>query len=161
FGNRGQADYAAASEILNKLAHELDRRWDARVVSIDWGPWLTTGMVSPVLQEEFERRGVVLIPIDEGVRMLEQELRNGRKGEAEVVMGGATGLAAASAYDPGSGRHRRPVAAAPMLAVNTTRNGARGDAFELVRTFGLEDDVFLNDHRIDGRPILPFAVAME
>ena len=57
FGNRGQADYAAASEILNKLAHELDRRWPARVVSIDWGPWLTTGMVSPALQEEFERSG--------------------------------------------------------------------------------------------------------
>ena len=96
FGNRGQADYAAASEILNKLAHELDRRWPARVVSIDWGPWLTTGMVSPALQEEFERRGVVLIPIDEGCRLFEQELRNGRKGEAEVVIGGATGLAGAT-----------------------------------------------------------------
>ena len=39
FGNRGQADYAAASEVLGKLAHELDSRWPARVVSIDWGPW--------------------------------------------------------------------------------------------------------------------------
>ena len=96
FGNRGQADYAAASEILNKLAHELDRSWPARVVSIDWGPWLTTGMVSPALQEEFERRGVTLIPIDEGCRLFVQELRNGRKGEPEVVIGGATGLAGAS-----------------------------------------------------------------
>ena len=53
FGNRGQADYAAASEVLNKLAHELDRRWPGRVVSIDWGPWLTTGMVSPAVQSQF------------------------------------------------------------------------------------------------------------
>ena len=29
FGNRGQADYAAASEILSKLAHSLDGRWPA------------------------------------------------------------------------------------------------------------------------------------
>ena len=27
FGNVGQSDYAAANEILNKLAHWLDRRW--------------------------------------------------------------------------------------------------------------------------------------
>ena len=39
FGNRGQADYAAASEVLNKLAQELDRRWASRVVAINWGPW--------------------------------------------------------------------------------------------------------------------------
>ena len=32
FGNRGQADYAAASEVLNKLAQELDHRWPGRVV---------------------------------------------------------------------------------------------------------------------------------
>ena len=47
FGNRGQSDYAAASEVLAKLAHELDRRWAARVVAIDWGPWRSAGMVSP------------------------------------------------------------------------------------------------------------------
>ena len=37
FGNVGQSDYAAANEILNKLAHWLDRRWPGRVVSLIWG----------------------------------------------------------------------------------------------------------------------------
>ena len=80
FGNRGQADYAAASEVLGKLAHELDRRWPARVVAIDWGPWRSAGMVSPLLEQEFARRGVALIGLDQGCRMLEEELSRGREG---------------------------------------------------------------------------------
>ncbi len=91
FGNRGQADYAAASEVLGKLAHELDARWPARVVAVDWGPWRAAGMVSPWLEEEFARRGVALIGLDQGARMLEEELSRGRKGEAEIVIGAAPG----------------------------------------------------------------------
>ena len=70
-------------------------------------------MVSPALQQEFERRGVVLIPIDEGCRLFEQELRHGRKGEAEVVIGGATGLAApTTARRPAGSRTSTEAAAA-------------------------------------------------
>ena len=46
FGNVGQSDYAAANEILNKLAHWLDRRSAGRVLSVIWGPWSGVGMVS-------------------------------------------------------------------------------------------------------------------
>ena len=46
FGNVGQSDYAAANEILNKLARWLDRRQPGRVVSVIWGPWSGVGMVS-------------------------------------------------------------------------------------------------------------------
>ncbi len=46
FGNAGQSDYAAANEVLNKLALWLDRRWPGRVVAMNWGPWSGVGMVS-------------------------------------------------------------------------------------------------------------------
>ncbi|HIA00883.1 MAG TPA: SDR family NAD(P)-dependent oxidoreductase, partial [Myxococcales bacterium] len=39
FGNRGQSDYAAANEALDKIALSLNERVDGRVVSINWGPW--------------------------------------------------------------------------------------------------------------------------
>ncbi len=39
FGNRGQADYAAANDSLDRLAVTLKRRLPARVLSINWGPW--------------------------------------------------------------------------------------------------------------------------
>ena len=86
FGNRGQSDYAAANEILNKLAVSLDRCWPGRVVAINWGPWDAPGMVSDELRHDFARRGVSLVPAAEGVRRLLDELSSGRKGEAEVLI---------------------------------------------------------------------------
>ena len=88
FGNRGQADYAAANEVLNKLAIYLDRAWPGRVVSMNWGPWATTGMVSPEVRRQFAERGVDLIPPSVGRRRLEEELHYGRQGEVEVIIGG-------------------------------------------------------------------------
>ncbi len=190
FGNRGQADYAAASEVLGKLAHELDREWPARVVSVDWGPWRAAGMVSSWLEEEFARRGVALIELDEGARMLDEELRRGSKGEAEIVIGAATGLAGeqaglgASAAEPGTPapsvaeiapRAPEPTVAGAALETDglvllsgaselarTQEGQAREDGgWEARYTFALERDRYLGDHRIDGRPVLPFAVAME
>jgi acyl transferase domain-containing protein/NAD(P)H-dependent flavin oxidoreductase YrpB (nitropropane dioxygenase family)/NAD(P)-dependent dehydrogenase (short-subunit alcohol dehydrogenase family) len=139
FGNSGQADYAAASEVLSKLAHELDARWPGRVVSIDWGPWRSAGMVSEWLEQEFARRGVALIGLDQGCRMLYEELNRGHKGEAEVVVGAATGLAGGESL--------------PLLA--DASSGHTSYTLDLAR------DLYLDDHRIDGRPVLPFAVAME
>ena len=69
--------------------------------------------------------------------MLEEELRRGREGEAEVVIGATTGLST-------------PAARQPLL-----REG------EQVRKLELERDRYLDDHRVDGHPVLPFAVAME
>jgi NAD(P)-dependent dehydrogenase (short-subunit alcohol dehydrogenase family) len=86
FGNRGQSDYAAANEVLNKLAIYLDHRWPGRVVSINWGPWDAPGMVSAELRHEFTRRGVSLIPVESGVRHFLDELAYGRKGEVEVLV---------------------------------------------------------------------------
>ena len=173
FGNRGQGDYAAASEVLNKLAQDLDRRWPGRVVSINWGPWLTTGMVSPEVHRQFAERQVALIPPDVGCRMLLEELRSGRKGEAEVLIGGSTGPGlvpegrhvAANAGTAGIGRtpadDRRDVRPLPMLAgVGPLHRGDRGSV-EVVRRLDPEQDLYLRDHCLDDRPVLPFAVAME
>ena len=88
FGNRGQSDYAAANEVLNKLAIYLDHHSPARVVSINWGPWAKLGMVSPELEREFDRRGVVMIPPRIGRDRFREELRYGRKGDVEVIIGG-------------------------------------------------------------------------
>ncbi len=80
-GNTGQADYAMANEILNKVAvAESERRGSEVVVkSLGWGPW-AGGMVSPALKSHFEAMGVALIPIDEGARML---VRRNRQSAAQ------------------------------------------------------------------------------
>jgi len=90
FGNVGQSDYAAANEILNKLAHWLDRRWPGRVVSLIWGPWSGVGMVSQ-LENHLGRRGLGLISPEVGSSLLINELRHGRKGDVEVIYSGGLG----------------------------------------------------------------------
>lgn len=145
FGNRGQADYAAAGEVLNKLAQELDRRWDARVVSINWGPW-KAGMVTPEIERQFALHGVEPIPVETGRRRFGEELRRGRKGEAEVVIGGVTESAA-----------RAPALLGPEATITQRADGG----IEILRPLDPEHDRYLDDHRLDGTPVLPFAVAME
>jgi acyl transferase domain-containing protein/NAD(P)H-dependent flavin oxidoreductase YrpB (nitropropane dioxygenase family)/NADP-dependent 3-hydroxy acid dehydrogenase YdfG len=85
FGNRGQVDYAAANDTLAELSRWLDRRVDARVVTIDWGPWAGGGMVSAELEREFARRGIGLLDADDAVERLLDELRSAAS-EPEVVV---------------------------------------------------------------------------
>lgn len=85
FGNAGQSDYSAANEFLNKLASDLDRKWPGRVVAVNWGAW-DAGMVSDELRRLYATRDIHLIPIPEGVRFLEHELRLLGHREPEVVI---------------------------------------------------------------------------
>lgn len=151
FGNRGQADYAAANEVLNKLAACLDRDWPARVVAMNWGPWDTEGMVSDEVRRQFAERGVELIPGDLGVRRLLEELNFGVCGESEVVIGGARWVSRPEQQESRS--------SFPLLSsgVFSSREGV----VEVVRELNVEHDLYLNDHRLDGRPVLPLAVSTE
>jgi NAD(P)-dependent dehydrogenase (short-subunit alcohol dehydrogenase family) len=103
FGNVGQSDYAAANEILNKLAQWLDRRWPGRVVSVNWGPWSGVGMVSH-LESHLGRRGLGMIAPEAGPALLIDELRYGRKGDVEVL------------YTGGLGTLEQPIRAEPSAA---------------------------------------------
>ncbi len=97
FGNRGQSDYAAANEAMNKLAVRLDHLWPARVVAMNWGPWAGSGMASPEVRRQFAERGIHVIDPSEGRRALDLELSYGRKGDVEVVLGAGPWAASISA----------------------------------------------------------------
>ena len=87
FGNPGQADYAAANRALDALALRLDADWPGRVVSISWGPWDGTGMVTPEVRAQFLRRGITPVEPTAGIQAFLDEIRYGRKGEAQVLIG--------------------------------------------------------------------------
>ena len=90
FGNVGQSDYAAANDLLNKLALWLVKRWAGRVVSMNWGPWSGVGMVSE-LERHLGGKGLGMIPPDLGRTLLLNELLYGRKGEVEIIAAGELG----------------------------------------------------------------------
>jgi len=87
-GNHGQADYAMANEVLNKVAALEQRRRGPRclVRALGWGPW-DGGMVDAGVRARFASMGVPLIPLAEGARWMRDELC--AAGDAEVVIGGA------------------------------------------------------------------------
>ncbi len=86
FGNRGQIDYAAANDVLDKIAHVWQSHISGRVLSVNWGPWADTGMVSEALEREYRRKGIGLIAQDEGVAALLRELAQVDSVTPQVVL---------------------------------------------------------------------------
>ncbi|WP_207217510.1 MULTISPECIES: type I polyketide synthase [Sorangium] len=88
FGNRGQSDYAAANEVMNHLAAQLDARWPAtRVVSIGWGPWRDVGMAGEGVLRRLAAQGIAPIDVEAGCRFFVDELSRGPEGDAVVIAG--------------------------------------------------------------------------
>jgi acyl transferase domain-containing protein/NAD(P)-dependent dehydrogenase (short-subunit alcohol dehydrogenase family) len=137
FGRVGQVDYAAANEVLNKIAQrESQRRPHCRVLSINWGPW-DGGMVTPTLKKIFAGEGIGLIPLKAGADFLIQEINQTSDPSVEVVV-----LA-----DPVHAEEQS-ASSSPMSV-----------AFE--RTLNVEEYPFLTSHVIDGKAVLPLAMMME
>ena len=150
-GNKGQADYAAANEVLNKMARrESARRPDCRVIAVNWGPW-DGGMVSAALKREFVKRGIDLIPEGAGTLALLAEMGRTAENPVEVVIG--AGLLPAG---KDSATHSVPPAAVKPAAPKNR---------PLSLTFQREIDTrqypILNSHILDGKPVVPFALMAE
>ncbi|MDI6796901.1 MAG: SDR family NAD(P)-dependent oxidoreductase, partial [Desulfatibacillaceae bacterium] len=129
YGNPGQADYAAANEILNKAAHCFARLHPkCRVVSFNWGP-IDGGMVTPQLKKLFINRGVQVLPTDEATRIFVQALCSPDADSVQILAGGAMEIPAKPAGEPMS--------------------------FSMTRRLSLAQNPFLPDHSIGGNPVLP------
>ncbi|MFK7860641.1 MAG: SDR family NAD(P)-dependent oxidoreductase [Granulosicoccus sp.] len=89
YGNTGQADYAMANDVLNRVAKSFKQRWPAATVkSFNWGPW-DSGMVDQTLARYFEERGIGLIPVQEGAALFADEMLSADKGAVELLVGDA------------------------------------------------------------------------
>jgi len=138
FGRIGQADYAVANEVLNKLAQvEARRRPGCRAVSFNWGPW-DGGMVSAPLKKVFASEGIGLIDLAAGGEFLVREIA-AAGAPVEIV-------AIASA--------KKEAAKAPAKAEPTLE-----EAFTL--KLSVQDYPFLRSHVLDGKAVLPMAVIAE
>ncbi len=155
FGNQGQCDYAAANEVLNKLTVYLNNTWPGRVVSINWGPWDKSGMVTPELQRQFAQRGVEMVPCHLGPKKLDQELCFGQKRHSEVILGGIGWTTKQKKINLVPARNF------PMIVRNTDLVRKTEGCIEVTKKLVLSQDLFLQDHKLDGKPVLPASMAME
>jgi NAD(P)-dependent dehydrogenase (short-subunit alcohol dehydrogenase family)/acyl carrier protein len=134
-GRVGQVDYAAANEVLNKLAQvEARRRPGCRVVSVNWGPW-NGGMATPGVRKLFEQEGIGLIEPAAGAEFLVRELSADGKGAVEVL------------------------ALAPSKAIEPVVSAEDSVAF--VREVSVEALPCLESHVFNGRAVLPAALMVE
>ncbi|MCX2586259.1 type I polyketide synthase [Pedobacter sp. MR22-3] len=87
YGNRGQTDYAAANSVMDKYAWALKQKIKGKVMAINWGPWKGAGMVSPTLEKEYQRRGIALIPLQDGMETFLNELKYGKESQVLIMAG--------------------------------------------------------------------------
>jgi len=154
-GNVGQADYAMANEVLNKVAQNLTVDYPAaRVCALNWGPW-EGGMVTPALKRSFARQGVGLISYQAGAAHLLAVMgRPQSAAPVETVVGAGLPV------------REQPEARHPALEMVAAAASAATDAASPLRTtFSKEIDLarfpILDAHRLDGIPVVPFALMTE
>jgi acyl transferase domain-containing protein/NADP-dependent 3-hydroxy acid dehydrogenase YdfG len=150
-GRKGQVDYAVANEVLNKVARQQARRLPScRVVSVNWGPW-DGGMVTPALKKLFESEGVGCIAPAEGADYLVKELGQLADRAVEVVVLQGSGI-----------RGQESGLCSPTPAPDPpSPDGGRSLPVAFERTLDLADHPVLEAHVLDGRPVLPLALALE
>jgi acyl transferase domain-containing protein/NAD(P)-dependent dehydrogenase (short-subunit alcohol dehydrogenase family) len=156
FGNAGQCDYTAANDVINKIAIYLDHRWPGRVFAVNWGPWSGGGMASEDVQRQFRERGVQPISPLQGARNFELELRKGHKGEPEVIMGEGPWRKAVNL----TGGDDVIESDLPLLQKNLSMTMKNGFV-EIRRRLDPDQDLYLQDHRLDTQPVMPAAMAVE
>lgn len=177
YGNPGQSDYAAANEVLMRLAWQLDSQWSqTRVLSVAWGPW-DGGMASAQVKAQFRAQGIVPIEIESGRAFLQQEIALGLKGDTEVIAGEGPWeqheakaavltevlpeAALANRVDTLSNQSI-PLSDLPLGLLLREPPQLQADGSWLGNYWlSLERDHYLTDHRLDNQPVLPATVALE
>ena len=148
-GNRGQCDYAAVNELVNRFAWWLHHRWtNVRISSINWGPW-ENGMASAEVNRQFQQRGVTPIPPDQGRAFFKREVLFAPPDEVEIVAGFFSRF-----------KEKQPVSIRwPFVHGRAVQHNAGEASVDL--SLCVKDYPFLADHRIDGKVVVPWAVAVE
>ncbi len=165
FGNAGQTDYAAANDLLCKIASSMRRTSpDTHAVALDWTAWGGIGMATRgSIPRIMEAAGVQMLPPEAGIAWIRRELTSGTAA-GEVVVAGTMGMMAAE-FDPDGGIDPSAFTdacaqAGPMVGEVTRFSVHDG----LVVTTELDPTAqpFLDDHRSDRvTALLPGVMGIE
>ncbi|HUO69954.1 MAG TPA: SDR family NAD(P)-dependent oxidoreductase [Solirubrobacteraceae bacterium] len=164
FGNRGQTDYSAANDLLCKSVSHMRRGGRTRGIAIDWTAWAQIGMASRgSIPKVMEAAGIDMLPPEIGVPAVRRELVAAGDGR-EVIVAGSLGIMSAERHPTGGLDPELATAAlqdrgGPMTGA-VAAFSADGTV-TIVTELDPARQAFLNDHRIDGTPVLPGVMGME
>ncbi|MBD3418834.1 MAG: SDR family oxidoreductase [Chitinivibrionales bacterium] len=151
-GNRGQADYAAANSVASALACKYATLWPGKCFSALWGPWAKTGMASKGVQDQFAQRGIVSIEPEAGRTRLVDEL-GCINAACQVIFGQGP-------WDPATDPTEMIPAGSPALTNSSVGQSSPGGTSRALRV-DVHRHTYLRDHVVDGKPVLPAAMALE
>ncbi|MGI2126220.1 beta-ketoacyl synthase N-terminal-like domain-containing protein [Shewanella oncorhynchi] len=166
YGNTGQSDYAMSNDILNKAALQLAQQLpNAKVMSFDWGPW-DGGMVNPALKKMFMDRGVYVIPLKAGAELFASQLLS-NTGAQLLVGTDMQGTVPSDEQATQGSNLKKPEAdlttdaSDPHALASTLAAIAFTRPLTLQRALDPKAMIFIEDHCINGNPVLPTVCAIQ
>lgn len=160
YGNRGQSDYSAANDLLNKFTTTLRVQFPkTRCVALNWTAWDEVGLayrsgVSSIMREY----GLDLISPQDAARHFRDEILYG-SGPVEVVIAGNLGMLETDAQTAVSPSVKPDLEGAVML--DKIVDYHRGAELVAHRTIDPRKDQWIQDHVVGGTPLLPGVLGVE
>jgi NAD(P)-dependent dehydrogenase (short-subunit alcohol dehydrogenase family) len=168
FGNVGQTDYSAANDLLCKAVSSFrSRRPGTRGLAIDWTAWADIGMATRgSIPKMMEAAGIEMLSASAGIPVVRRELTGGGFADGEIVVGGGLGALIDERHRTGGLDLSRVQEAATRWGSGVVISTARvvmtqHEGLVLEAEFDPVRQPFLNDHRIDGTPVLPGVMGVE
>jgi NAD(P)-dependent dehydrogenase (short-subunit alcohol dehydrogenase family) len=165
FGNAGQTDYSAANDLLCKSISSVRRGGPVgRGIAIDWTAWAEIGMASRgSIPKMMEMASIDMLPPRVGVPIVRRELTAAGPG-GEVLVAGSLGLMLEERHPTGGidpEKATELVAAPPGPMTGRIAAMTVGEGLRVLADLDPSRQAFLNDHRIDGIPVLPGVMGIE
>ena len=169
FGNIGQTDYSAANDLLNKYAQFCGKRFDGRMkaVSMNWTGWKGVGMATRgSFTKIFDEMGVDMIPLEDGVPRVREEILYGNN--EEVVIAGNVADIDSDGLIVGN----KTKEFKKLLSEHESRRDKYSMIDEILafesdslivakKRLDTEQDLYLKDHAIESVPYLPAVMGIE
>ncbi len=167
FGNGGQTDYSAANDLLCKYTSSCrTTRPQTRGIVIDWTAWGGIGMATRgSIPKMMELAGIDMLPPEAAIPIIRRELTAGTR-SGEIVIGQRLG-SLLNEWDVTGGLDTAALAKSSELADSQGPMVGKITGLGIYSGFTMETTLdptvqpFLNDHRIDGTPVLPGVMGIE
>ncbi|WP_143300773.1 SDR family NAD(P)-dependent oxidoreductase, partial [Candidatus Entotheonella palauensis] len=154
FGNAGQADYAAANKVLNAAAQQMAGALSKRHLTLAWTAWAETGMAARgAALERLEQAGITPLSIETGTAACVQAMTGDAQG-ALLVCGSVGGLDSWQSF-------RTPRVAPETCLIEKVVEHQPAQRLLAYRQLDRSQDLFLNDHAINGSPYMPGCMGLE
>ncbi|MFC1853410.1 SDR family NAD(P)-dependent oxidoreductase, partial [candidate division CSSED10-310 bacterium] len=170
FGNKGQTDYAAANDLLNKYAAWLNHHHPhLKAIALNWTGWAEVGMATKEsIKKIFEQEGITFIPLQQGTPMVRQEIQHCGP-ESEIVIAGKLGFLDSENQIVAAHESNAALKAQKTIQEQAARFSLLEQVVSFIpkrtlivsRELNPDNDLFLQDHSLDGVPLFPGVMGLE